>query len=482
MASPAYGSPRDLVGLSEIYRGRHSVVWNCTCKFTNKPVVLKGYVKAKMQPRHYAQVQREIDLMQQMKFSRVVSFLGTFEDAHIIYIVQENCSKGDLFKRLMSAGGILPERVVVSEIILPLIHALDYLHCIDIIHRDIKPENIFFGDDGGLRLGDFGLSINRIQERAKSRVGTLDYMAPEVISLPSHDQRKKFEAEGKMQAEIAYYGSSVDIWAVGILAYELLVGKPPFEEPDEKDTALRIIYSDEISFPCYISPRAQDFIRKVLKKKPADRPTAKELVQHEWLKPYLQQFIDLCPAGSTSLFKSSRALRKTATFNEQALVISACGSKESTPLMKEDAMNAIDLPPNLPGSVDDDSSSLTTKSKLRRNLTFVSAPKALTNQFFPSVEAASASVELPPAKAVASSTPGPLSKLVGAGIRRGIRRNVTMGAHEVNKSLAGDVVLAVEDMDKLRKLRLGDAEQNSGPARPTSIKGRIISYLQGHGA
>lgn len=71
-----------------------------------------------------------------------------------------------------------------AQVVTPLLKVLHSLHQVGIIHRDIKPENIFFETDGTLRLGDFGLAINATRERPISKVGTLDYMAPEVRGRP----------------------------------------------------------------------------------------------------------------------------------------------------------------------------------------------------------------------------------------------------------------------------------------------------------
>jgi serine/threonine protein kinase len=69
------------------------------------------------------------------------------------------------------------------QVIIPLLRVLEQLHVRGIIHRDIKPENIFFEADGSLVLGDFGLAIDSSADKPCSRVGTHDYMAPEVRLL-----------------------------------------------------------------------------------------------------------------------------------------------------------------------------------------------------------------------------------------------------------------------------------------------------------
>ncbi|GBF94873.1 aurora protein [Raphidocelis subcapitata] len=281
-----YNSVEDFSGRVEIYRGRHSVVWNVVCRQTRRPLILKGYMKAKMTERNFHQVRREIRLMQYIQYDGAVKLHGTFEDGAAIYLVQEICAKGDLFKKLIRSGGTLEEPYVAGEVILPLLMTLQHLHARKVFHRDIKPENIFFMKDGYMKLGDFGLAIDAAIERPKSRVGTLDYMSPEVVSLPTADERRRLEQQGKAVQE-QVYTEKVDIWAVGVLAYELIVGKPPFEVDDESETRRRIMYETTLTFPPRVSPDAVSFVRAALAKNASLRPGAAELLHHPWLRPHL---------------------------------------------------------------------------------------------------------------------------------------------------------------------------------------------------
>ncbi|KAI8467878.1 MAG: kinase-like domain-containing protein, partial [Monoraphidium minutum] len=286
LLSPAFSAVDDFLSRVEIYRGRHSVVWNVVCKATRRPLILKGYMKAKMTERNFHQVRREIRLMQQIRYEGAVKILGTFEDGGAIYIVQEVCAKGDLFKKLIRSGGVLDDKYVAGEVVLPLLLTLQHLHSVRIYHRDIKPENIFFMKDGNMKLGDFGLAIDATMERPKSRVGTLDYMSPEVVSLPTADERKRMEQQGKPVVD-QVYSEKVDVWAAGILAYELLVGKPPFEVADESETRKRIMYENTLTFPPHVGPDAVSFIKAALAKSAGQRPGAAELLRHPWLRPHL---------------------------------------------------------------------------------------------------------------------------------------------------------------------------------------------------
>lgn len=112
--------------------------------------------------------------------------------------------------------------------------------------------------------------------------------APEVVSLPTADERKKLEAAGRPLPDptAQLYDEKVDVWAIGVLAYELMVGRPPFEVEDEKETAMRIMQDNNIFFPAHVPAEAVRFIKVALAKGSAQRPCAAELVQHPWIKPH----------------------------------------------------------------------------------------------------------------------------------------------------------------------------------------------------
>ncbi|KAK9795608.1 hypothetical protein WJX73_009393 [Symbiochloris irregularis] len=285
----------------ELYRGSVSTVYRGICSTTSRSVIIKCYVKAKMKPKNVTRMEREIKLMQSLGDGDcLVQLYGVFEtDAHK-YLVMEHCRGGDLFKFMLMRGGCLPEGWVCLQIIVPLLKVLVRMHREHVLHRDIKPENIFLSANHRFKLGDLGLAICSAEELPFTRSGTLDYMAPEVLANPSVDllESKQISLEQLRGLGVRPYDCKVDVWAAGVLAYELVVGRAPFEVKDETQTATMIMFSNKLNFPSAYSLLWVDFVKQALEKKPTIRPTAEELLNHPWIKHHQVKKARQTPEGA----------------------------------------------------------------------------------------------------------------------------------------------------------------------------------------
>ena len=141
------------------------------------------------------------------------------------------------------------------------------------IHRDIKPENLLIGLKGELKIADFGWSVHDSKLEAGSRretlCGTLDYLPPEMLEQQTYD-------------------TNVDIWSLGVLLYEFLVGVPPFEMEDQVETCRRI-RAVKLSIPPDVPEGAKDLVLKLLVRDPSQRLSLKGVLSHPWVREMLDQ-------------------------------------------------------------------------------------------------------------------------------------------------------------------------------------------------
>ncbi|PZC77376.1 hypothetical protein B5X24_HaOG203424 [Helicoverpa armigera] len=144
--------------------------------------------------------------------------------------------------------------------------AVEYCHQHHVIHRDIKPENILVAFSGDLKLADFGWSVHAPSERRKTMCGTLDYLPPEMIKREVYDV-------------------SVDHWCIGVLLYEFLVGKPPFESEGQDKTYARILALDMV-YPSYVPEGAKDLISSLLRQSSKERLSLDGVKKHYWVQQF----------------------------------------------------------------------------------------------------------------------------------------------------------------------------------------------------
>uniref|UniRef100_A0AAV1TAV1 non-specific serine/threonine protein kinase n=1 Tax=Peronospora matthiolae TaxID=2874970 RepID=A0AAV1TAV1_9STRA len=182
----------------------------------------------------------------------IVGLNYAFQTSEKLYFVLDYCAGGELFFHLGKVQRF-PEhraRFYAAEITL----AIEYVHNLDVIYRDLKPENVLLDENGHIRLTDFGLSKEGIQDDfsgANSFCGTPEYLAPEILNRSGH-------------------GRAVDWWSLGALLYEMLTGLPPFYCRD-RDRLFEKIRKGDLSFPKYLSPNAKDLLKKLLERDPTGR-------------------------------------------------------------------------------------------------------------------------------------------------------------------------------------------------------------------
>ena len=247
--------------------GKFGHVYLAREKKSKYVVALKVLFKHQLQKSEVEhQLRREIEIQSHLRHPNVLRLYGYFYDKTRIYLILEYAARGELYKELQSCKYFSEERS--ATYIRDLSNTLAYCHSKHVIHRDIKPENLLLGMNGEIKIADFGWSVYAPaqQSRRTTFCGTLDYLPPEMVQREAYDD-------------------SVDIWCLGVLMYEFLVGSPPFETNQPKDTYKKIANVD-FECPEYLSDEAQDLLSKFLQKNPTKRISLKDVPKHPWILKY----------------------------------------------------------------------------------------------------------------------------------------------------------------------------------------------------
>jgi len=262
----------DLIFSEKIGSGRCSDVYRAlNCK-TNEYVAVKIINKG---PLNNESSTSEFEIYSNTKLYHrdIIKCMGWFENGKNVYMLYEYAPDGDLFEFLIRSDDILKE-TEVKHIIKPIICAVTHIHAKKWIHRDIKPENILLFKGVQSKVGDLEFAVNTNELIPCERVGTLSYMAPEVLDC---DENKQMMLKAK---GVAGYGSEIDCWSIGVLTYECLLKIAPFvgnnfEEIHESIKNYDIHFGN-------ISENARDFILRCLEPDPLKRIKARDMLCHEW--------------------------------------------------------------------------------------------------------------------------------------------------------------------------------------------------------
>jgi aurora kinase, other len=231
------GKPLGKGKFGRVYLARErSSGFVCALKVLHKSELQQGKVEK--------QVRREIEIQSNLRHPNILRLYGHFHDSKRVFLILEFAGKGELYKHLRKEHRF-PEWKA-AQYIAQMAAALKYLHRKHVMHRDIKPENILVGIHGEIKISDFGWSVHAPNNRRQTMCGTLDYLPPEMLRPGSSDN---------------YYNEKVDLWSLGVLTYEFLVGEAPFE--DTPVMTQRRIAKADMKVPSFVSPEARDLIMKV---------------------------------------------------------------------------------------------------------------------------------------------------------------------------------------------------------------------------
>ncbi|XP_058047358.1 calcium/calmodulin-dependent protein kinase type 1D isoform X1 [Ahaetulla prasina] len=223
-------------------------------------------------------IENEIAVLRKIKHENIVALEDIYESSSHLYLVMQLVSGGELFDRIVEKGFYTEKDA--STLIRQVLDAVYYLHRMGIVHRDLKPENLLYysqDEDSKIMISDFGLSKMEGKGAVMSTAcGTPGYVAPEVLAQKP-------------------YSKAVDCWSIGVIAYILLCGYPPFyDENDSKlfEQILKAEYEFDSPYWDDISESAKDFIRNLMEKDPNKRYTCEQAARHPWI------------AGDTALSKN----------------------------------------------------------------------------------------------------------------------------------------------------------------------------------
>ncbi|KID72685.1 Serine/threonine-protein kinase svkA [Metarhizium brunneum] len=220
---------------------------------------------------------QEIAILSELQSPYVTKYYGSYAKGAELWIVMEFCAGGSCAD-LMKPG--LIEEDYIAIMLRELLLGLDYLHSDKKLHRDIKAANVLLGAGGQVKLADFGVSgqLSATMTKKNTFVGTPFWMAPEVIKQSGYDHK-------------------ADIWSLGITALELANGEPPYADIHPMKVLFLIPKNPAPRLEGNFTKAFKDFVELCLQRDPKDRPTARDLLRHPFIRKakkttYLTELIE----------------------------------------------------------------------------------------------------------------------------------------------------------------------------------------------
>ncbi|KAI4335083.1 hypothetical protein L6164_013764 [Bauhinia variegata] len=255
---------------------------------SGQSVAIKILDKSKIIDLNVAdQIKREIATLKLLKHPNVVRLYEVLASKTKIYMVLEYVNGGELFDKIASHGKV-PE-AEGRKMFQQLIDGVSYCHNKGVFHRDLKLENVLVDSQGNIKISDFGLSALpqhlRKDGLLHTTCGSPNYVAPEILANRGYD------------------GATADTWSCGVILYVILTGYLPF---DDRNLAVlyQKIFKGDVQIPKWLSPGAQNMIRRILDPNPVSRITIADIKQDEWFR---QDYVPAKPEEEEDVYTDEEA-------------------------------------------------------------------------------------------------------------------------------------------------------------------------------
>ena len=274
--------------LDALGAGSYGEVRLCKDRLTDHLYAVKIFSKDMLRKKkgggteetYFEDVKREIAVMKKLLHPNVLRLFEVLDDPNVnkMYLILEYMKKGDLINILKSRGGggggdddynFQPlSNIELWNIFRQVAAGIRYLHFQNVVHGDIKPQNLLIGDDGVVKIADFGISkmLHASGQKLADASGTPAFMSPELF-----DTGKEFS------------GQLADIWALGATMWMLKFGNPPFISKNIVSLSNKI-QNDDLVFPGPCDDKLQDLLENMLQKKPSRRLTLQQVIMHPWMR------------------------------------------------------------------------------------------------------------------------------------------------------------------------------------------------------
>ena len=260
--------------------GSFGKAYLCENLSDNSHCVIKQIPLDGLDEQEKKETYNEVLILKKVNHSNIIKFIDVFKKSkpiNTLNIVTEYADDGDLnqkIEKLKQKKSPFTEKEIINYLI-QICLALNHIHKKKIIHRDLKSGNIFLTKGGLVKLGDFGISkgFKNTWEKAKSKVGTPYYLSPEIINNKPYDSKS-------------------DIWALGVMLYEMMTFKMPFNANSLPALSLKILRGIYQQPSSYYSKDLINLVKQCLTLEPKKRPSAEMILKMNFIKKRICGYLD----------------------------------------------------------------------------------------------------------------------------------------------------------------------------------------------